>query len=226
MLNIAKINFKRVAGWPTNRPAENVIEDLELVFIHIPKTGGTSIRKVLEPLGPSRDRYPGLGKHEPARIMRASIGRRKWDRYCSFAVVRNPWDWAVSSYHWWTQIAARHVSLVERVDSIQKMGSFRNFVRSDYFKYYIHEFQAKDYAEWIVDNGKILVTDVLKFESLDKDWKQLVNKYQLPLEALPHLNVSKRVGYQSYYDEETAKLVADKFSASIDLFGYTFESQE
>src|SRR5687768_13300689 len=58
-------------------------------FVHINKTGGTSIEKAL-----------GLPfQHRTAVEIRRLIGAKEWDRRFSFAFVRNPWDKVASHYH-------------------------------------------------------------------------------------------------------------------------------
>lgn len=81
-------------------------------------------------------------------------------------------------------------------------------------------FQAQ--VEWLKnDDGKIDIDFIGKFETINKDFEQI--KTRIGLEAeLPHLNASKRAGYQSYYDAETREIVANWFREDIEAFGYQF----
>ena len=68
----------------------------KFVFVHVQKTGGTSLRQVLKSHAPDARKWHG--KHGHASDAIAEIGRAEWERYFSFAFVRNPWDRLVSWY--------------------------------------------------------------------------------------------------------------------------------
>ena len=63
--------------------------EMEFVFIHINKTGGSSIELAL---GYSPE-------HKTAVVKRKELGKGAWKKLFSFTIVRNPWDRAVSHYH-------------------------------------------------------------------------------------------------------------------------------
>ena len=66
------------------------------VFIHVPKTGGDFIRRLcLRHLPPEESSRHQIAKHGPdTEIPAAHAGLPR------FALVRNPWDWHVSWYHY------------------------------------------------------------------------------------------------------------------------------
>ena len=86
----------------------------KFIFIHIYKTGGTSIRRCLEKYDSSYNFFhfikskftensvlrPTLThKHSDAKTIRKTIGAEIYDNYFSFCFVRNPWEWQVSLYN-------------------------------------------------------------------------------------------------------------------------------
>ena len=180
------------------------------IFIHINKTAGTSIGNAI-----------GLPvkHHQTAREIITSIGKDKWNEAYKFTLVRNPWDKVVSHYEYRkkrnkTELATRNVAFAEWVKKTygpEKDPFYYNNRRA---------FQAQ--VEWLKDDeGKVDIDFIGKFESINEDFEQI--KSAIGLEAsLPHLNASKRAGYQSYYDDETREIVARWFSEDIATFGYEF----
>ena len=65
----------------------------KFIFIHIYKSGGTSITETFDTFFTDLIKY----KHETALEIRDIIGKKKFNSYYKFAIVRNPWDWQVFS---------------------------------------------------------------------------------------------------------------------------------
>ena len=96
----------------------NIFPESGIIFIHIPKTGGTSINKFLLNLRNNdvtkEDKkkyyyYEELkrkkisSKHGKARDFKKFIDSNIWSKSFKIASIRNPWALMVSSYHWWLQ---------------------------------------------------------------------------------------------------------------------------
>jgi chondroitin 4-sulfotransferase 11 len=180
------------------------------IFIHINKTAGTSIGKAI-----------GLPvkHHQTAKEVIAGIGQAKWDNAYKFTLVRNPWDKVVSHYEYRrkrnkTELATRNISFAEWVKKTYGPDQ-------DTF-YYNNPKAFQPQVEWLKDNeNNISIDFVGKFESINKDFDQIASAIGLDAQ-LPHLNASKRLAYQSYYDDETRKIVANWFAEDIEVFGYSF----
>ena len=78
---LAKLRRARNAWWS------------RYIFIHINKTGGSSIERALDL------RF----EHMTAREKRVDVGPRRWQTAFKFAFVRNPWARALSHYRYRVQ---------------------------------------------------------------------------------------------------------------------------
>lgn len=108
------------------------------IFIHIGKTGGTSIEMTLcRHLGmdfeETRKSPDGeWWKHIWAKHLRQRVGERAWNDYFTFAFVRNPYDMILSLYSMYTQYPQytdpeHHPDLYHPWNQYE---DFRDFIRS------------------------------------------------------------------------------------------------
>lgn len=178
------------------------------VFIHINKTGGSSIERALRlPL-----------EHKTALEKIEELGVQEWERRYTFAVVRNPWDKVVSHYHY-------------RVRTNQTgLGSgspgFREWVAKTYGSqdpvYFDNPKMFMPQSDWISDSeGNIIVDYVCRFENLKRDFDHVCGQIGKKV-SIPHLKASDRGTYRDYYDENTREIVANWFKKDIENFGYHF----
>ena len=158
------------------------------VFIHINKTGGTSVGKAI-----------GLPTKRHLTIKEVSeiIGFEKLDEAFKFTVVRNPWDKVVSHYKY-------RVKTNQTLMSEKPIG-FSEWVEKTYGEnkdsfYYDNPRMFQPQVEWLKDaSGNILVDKIIKFENLSTDFSELATILNIEKE-LPHLNKTNRLNYQKYYD--------------------------
>jgi len=179
------------------------------IFIHVYKNAGMSIARAL---GPFAKKNPGpFHAHVSAAEVVERLGRERFRSLFSFAFVRNPWDWQVSQYCYML-LEKRHF----QHGLVKGLGSFGAYVKwrcdNDV------RFQ-KDLV--CSDDGEALVDFVGRFERLEDDFRSICSRIGVSA-VLPRLNVSNRVSYRDFYDEETRELVGRTFAPDIDLFGYGF----
>jgi len=181
-----------------------VLQDLNCVFIHIPKTAGLSIRKgVFEEL--PKDRFFG------------KIPDQYLD-YFKFAFVRNPFDRLVSCWRYTCfERSRKNLSFLEFLkiaidDNIpyDRQRPWRCFIRHHAIPM-THPFNCLYLADFVG-----------KFETLQEDFNIICAKIGIPQQQLPHKNKSKHNHYTEYYDDETKQIVAKKYAKDIEMFGYKF----
>ena len=211
----------------------------QFLFVHIAKTGGTSVRSALEGLR-WRDpwyyamflcsRLSHLSGHRiatklprHAKIIAAQelLPKEDFDRLFKFAFVRNPWDLQVSSFH--------HIRR-ERPHYLGGHERFEDFLRWKLdperpYQYHI-DTSITLQTDYLVDlRGRILVDFIGRYERLGEDFATVCARIGIRAPALPHARQAKdrKQDYRSYYDETTAELVASHFGRDIEMLGYGFD---
>ncbi len=210
-----------------------------ILFVHIAKTGGTSMRAALSRLhwtdpyaipihlvnGLTRILKYKTGakfpRHAKAIAAYECIGEPFWSQLFKFTFVRNPWDLQVSSWHHLKGIPASGTSDLE---------TFEEFLRHKFdwdrpFEYFF-EASRQLQAHYITEfSGRIIVDFVGRYERLHEDFREACRLGGIPQIKLPHKRQSARRSkdYRVYYDDVTAQLVADHYATDIELFGYSFD---
>lgn len=193
------------------------------IFIHIPKTGGTSLAE------PSFQGGKGvlsgvLGEHDYARaghIRAVGLKQRmggQWDNYFKFAFVRNPWDRMVSLYHYFLQNPEKQASDIGK--RIAACSDFTDFCsRLDELELDPH---FDEQISYLIDfQGNMLVDYVGRYETLDRDYKDICARLGLPVMSLPHYRQSSHHHYLQYYDEQAIDAVARRYKNDIAVFNYS-----
>ena len=196
------------------------------IFIHIYKTAGTSVTEALRPfckenrwipaisvLFNKRD-SPRLPCHATAADVIAANGRKWWDRFFTFAFVRNPWDREVSIYNYVLQQESH-----DWHERIKGFGSFDRYIRWACAHDDVHSQGGFIYS----NSGELLVDFVGRYETIESDFQAVCNQIGVKAE-LPKLNVSNNNNrpYRECYTSVTRDLVGKALSSDIKLFGYGF----
>jgi hypothetical protein len=209
------------------------------LFVHIAKTGGTSVRAALEGLR-WRDpwywpmflcsRFSHLSGHRigtklprHAKVVAAQelLPREFFEELFKFAFVRNPWDLQVSSFH--------HIRR-ERPHYMGGHERFEDFLRWKLdperpYQYHL-DTSLERQSDYLIDlRGKVLVDFIGRYEQLEGDFAEACQQIGIAPPALPHRRQSadRARDYRSYYTSETAELVAQHFRRDIELLGYGFD---
>ena len=208
-------------------------------FVHIAKTGGTSIRRALKRLhwsdpysipiplvnGLTRTLKYKTGakfpRHAKGIAAYECIGEPFWSELFKFTFVRNPWDLQVSSYHH----IRREVPHV--MESIEGFPQFIRWKLDPERPYQYHvDTSIELQSDYLVDlRGKVIVDFLGRYERLQEDFDEVCGRIGIPRRELPEKRKAKdRGAYREYYDDETAEMVARHFRRDIEEFGYRFDS--
>jgi len=178
------------------------------VFIHINKTGGSSIEKAL---GAGLDHSTALEKYR-------QLGATAWKRKYVFTMVRNPWDKVVSHYHY--RVRTNQTGLGDKNVPFDEWLQ-RCYVEHDP-QYYDQPRMFMPQRQWLVDErGELLVDFIGRFENLHEDFGKICQQLSVKAE-LGHAKPSERGSYRDYYSRESEELIGEIFAEDLALFGYSF----
>ena len=192
-----------------------------LVFVHVPKTGGTSLADAL-----------GIRSgHVPVSRFRAHDAARFADAF-SFAFVRNPWDRLYSSYNYLRTAVGVNASPDVRwaESNLMQYGDFEGFVLAlkelDYRRRIMLWPHFRPMRDWICIPGhdKPEVDFVGRFETLNDDLATLCAELGLSVD-LPH-NRKPQAYLEKRFTPEMIDVIGDIYKCDRDTFGYDFPPSE
>ncbi len=209
----------------------------KFLFVHIAKTGGTSVRGALQGYRWKDPYYLPqfiasklsgwvnhevaikLPRHCKAITAQEMLPREFYNELFKFAFVRNPWDLQVSSYH--------HIKR-ERPHLMNADEDFETFLRRKLdperaWQYHI-DTSITPQSDYLIDlHGNLIVDFIGRYENLQNDFDTACDQIGVPRQTLPHKRkANDRARYREYYNDSTRALVAEHFEQDIERLGYEF----
>jgi hypothetical protein len=208
-----------------------------LIFIHIPKTGGTALAQALEARAMKDDiligdtpkararagRWKGvrargrLWKHSTLADIEGLATAQEIVGFFTCTLVRNPWDRMASYYHWLREQSFAHpaVGLARTLD-------FRGFVTHPQT---LTALAAWPYGAYLRDaRGVERASAFIRLERLDQDLAPLEAHLGFRLGPVMRVNASERPrDWRPFYDDTSAAAVAGAAAEDIARFGYRFD---
>jgi len=209
-----------------------IIAKYNTIFIHTPRTGGTSIERMFGYEGgtDTYDETKGMNQdHRTAAQMKHSYSDL-WDHCFKFGFVRNPWDKMVSMYlyrlhspFYQTQVheyenhyretRGEDVPFRTWLKRLKWVGGVSVRARGCYNQ--LEYFKS--------ENGNIIVDHIARFENFAEEWEFIKEKMGCT-EDLIHLNRGhiQKYDYRDFYDDNTKAVIEGRFADDIEHFGYEF----
>jgi chondroitin 4-sulfotransferase 11 len=207
----------------------------DCLFIHVPKTAGTSIMVTLADHGMKKLKWIDRKHRKHFRkfknkgsvcfghlnvshlLSKNVISQSYWDNAFKFAFVRNPWDRYVSLYFY-----LRRFYLIPgwRFEEVLERISVGIPIRGLYSKSMCSKRDIGLLCPqtcWVRDD----LDFVGRFENLTADWEYICSKLDIECGVLPKKRRWKfKQPFRKYYNNRSRALVATIYKKDLDRFGY------
>jgi hypothetical protein len=201
----------------------------KFIFIHIPKTAGTSIRSVLNKHAAQTNKVMQKVHQKNKMIKSEHIGASDikhilegnlWKKYFKFAFVRNPWEIMLSHYLYFSN--RKGWSLLHQRAKKLTFNKFIDwyFLRAPKVNY--NKGFRRGFEYFIEINNEQVLDFIGKFENLKEDFASICKKLNIQEIDLPIKNKSDHKHYNFYYNDHAKRLVKNAFEKHLDYFKYTF----
>lgn len=149
--------------------------------------------------------------HTTLQEAKSIVTPEEWNSYFKFALVRNPYEIAVSRYCWDTKGKSHKETSID---------GFREWVSTGKL------FGGDTFSQYISEQGVISLDFIAHYENLNEDIKFICDKLCLPYQLLPTLKSGYRdkIHFSDYYTPEIKDIVYNHFKDDIDMFDYKFDN--
>ncbi len=205
------------------------------IFVHIPKTGGTSLSLALEGRAKSDDILIGdtpKAKRRQGRLKDMAPAGRLWKHstladvdgvvsvqetraFFVCTLVRNPWDRMVSYYHWLKLQTFDHPAVALAVT--QDFSGFLNHPQTQ------ASVGKSPYGSYVTNTqGETVCDCFIRLEHLEQDLAPFEAHLGFSLGPLPRENTSNHADFRTYYNDRDAETLLRVCAEDIARFGYKY----
>jgi hypothetical protein len=188
------------------------------IFIHIPRTGGSSLERILLSLESVAswdemnrkgivDKWIGPEKHIKASRVQANIGLVKWEQAVKISIVRNPFDKVISHYF---QPFYRNINALSGNTLESFLAAYQPPPHED-------GFTCSDYLDKELDV-------IIRYENYANELLTLLEPFGVtPTQIAERIgSVRSTSGYREFYSPFARRTVEDLYASDLERFRYSF----
>ena len=194
-----------------------------LLFIHIPKTGGTYVEEVFNKYNYKIGRFDNnkhLQEKNKCNFWHTPVKYNKninFKDYRVFTVVRNPYDRIISEYNW-GNFGEFYKNL--NVSKNTEINQFISKLNTNE-KIYDGDCHLLPQSEYLTDYYGNKVENIIHQENLDEELEKFINKYKLNVKLKKQKNNIKEKNYtQNDLTTESKNIIKNYYKEDFKLLGY------
>tara|TARA_R110002167_G_C12683722_1_gene651688 strand:- start:1553 stop:2134 length:582 start_codon:yes stop_codon:yes gene_type:complete len=172
----------------------------KFLFLHLPKTGGTSINKFFN------DKFDN-NKREFGHPYLSDYKCNNFDDYFKFTVVRNPYDRLVSAFFYMKEYSNFQSDINFRKKWKLEHDTFESFVIEKLPIIVGNKNTRPRHFKPQVEFGTAGLDYIGSFVTMQDDMNFICDEIGIDRQDLPHVNSSNHKRYDEYYNEELLNIV-------------------
>ena len=191
-----------------------IIPERKVIFIHIPKTAGTSIEKYF-----NSDK-PQCLKHDVIKDIKIKFPK-EYNSYAKFTVVRNPYDRMVSWYFHLKERVESDGFDLEKDFTLGFVKWIEDPLKTRYTKWSLTEAGQKDPNPTYLNPQHTYIDEtvtVLKYENLSNELNEYFGK-EINLSTYNRSNLRKG-HFLNYYNKYSLDIVYGRYKEDFEKFNY------
>ena len=211
-----------------------LLADKRILFIHIPKTAGTYLRKNLKESFETEWDEPSDPKHVPLADLYRRCKEEGVDtsKLYTISLVRNPWSKLYSTWKFFGQLQYKEyfsgdIDIDKDFNKWLKWTYSNNYDRSKTRKgLNLWRYVFNNQLNWFKssDNEDYKVDKIIKMEDLDEEIVPLAREIGMKRVFKGRENAQRYdIPYTQVYNQESIDLVAKYFADDIKTFDYNYQ---
>lgn len=196
----------------------------KFLFLHVPKTAGSSIHIFFKDYFQVKDRSDPAPEKHHRLIKDVCAENKEFKNLFKFAVVRNPYDRFISGFNDFYQ--NRNADRSNHPIKIKDGTTFEDFCFSFVNSEWSNDIHFKPAYEFVTVDGEIAVDKIIKFENLVQDFSEVcdilkIDNHLFLNQSCKHRQTSRKYNnFEEYYSKETKKIVYSFYQKDFELFNY------